>query len=75
MLLGLRFQSNDTYLMQLYLVVAVIAVLVAIAGILMITGSLNSSVAQRTEFFGVLRCLGATPAQVAEFVRKEALGW
>lgn len=75
MLLGLRFQSNDTYLMQLYLVVAVIAVLVAIAGILMITGSLNSSVAQRTEFFGVMRCLGATPGQVAKYVRKEALGW
>lgn len=75
LLLGLRFQSNDSYLMQLYLVVALIAGLVAIAGILMITGSLNSSVAQRTEFFGVLRCLGATPGQVAGFVRKEALGW
>lgn len=75
LLLGLRFQSNDSYLMQLYLVVSVIAGLVAVAGILMITGSLNSSVAQRTEFFGVLRCLGATPAQVAELVRKEALGW
>lgn len=75
MLLGLRFQSNDSYLMQIYLVVAVIAALVAIAGILMIAGSLNSSVAQRTEFFGLMRCLGATPGQVAKFVRKEALGW
>lgn len=75
MLLGLQFQSNDTYLMQLYLVVAVIAVLVAVAGVLMITGSLNSSVAQRTAFFGVMRCLGATPGQVRKFVRKEALGW
>lgn len=75
LLLGLCFQSNDTYLVQLYLVVLVIAGLVAVAGILMITGSLNSSVTQRTEFFGVMRCLGATPAQVAGFVRKEALGW
>ncbi len=75
MLLGLKFQSNDFYLMQLYLVVAVVAVLVAVAGILMIAGSLNSSVSQRTEFFGLMRCLGADPGQVARFVRKEALGW
>lgn len=75
MLLGLKFQSNDSYLMQLYLVVAVVAVLVAVAGILMIAGSLNSSVSQRTEFFGLMRCLGADSGQVARFVRKEALGW
>lgn len=74
-LLGLMFQSRDTYLIQIYLVVLVLAALVATAGILMITGSLNSSVAQRTEFFGMMRCLGATPKQVARFVRREALGW
>lgn len=74
-LLGLMFQSSDPYLLQIYLVAMVLAVLVAVAGILMITGSLNSSVAQRTEFFGLMRCLGATPRQVMRFVRKEALGW
>lgn len=74
-LLGLLFQSTDTYLIRLYLVVFVLAALVATAGILMITGSLNSSVAQRTEFFGMMRCLGATPKQVAKFVRREALSW
>lgn len=74
-LLGLMFQSRDPYLMQIYLVAAVLALLVAAAGVLMITGSLNSSVAQRTEFFGLMRCLGASPRQVMRFVKKEALGW
>lgn len=74
-LLGLMFQSGDTYLLQIYLIVGILALLVAIAGILMITGSLNSSVAQRTEFFGLMRCLGATKRQVAKLVQREALSW
>lgn len=74
-LLGLMGQSGDPYIMQLYMVAAVLAVLVMAAGVLMITGSLNSNIAQRTEFFGMLRCLGATPAQVIRFVRLEALNW
>lgn len=32
-------------------------------------------VAQRTEFFGLMRCVGATPKQIMKFVRKEALNW
>ncbi len=74
-LLGLKFQSTDSYLVRIYLVVGVLALFVVVAGVLMITGSLNSSVARRTEFFGLMRCLGATPGQVARFVRREALGW
>lgn len=73
--LMLMFQSGDPYMMQLYLVAAVLAVLVVIAGIFMITASMNSNVAQRTEFFGLMRCLGATGKQVARFVRREALSW
>lgn len=73
--LTLLFQTRDPYMMQFYLVAAVLAVLVSIAGILMIAGSLNSNVAQRTEFFGLMRCLGATRKQTARFVRREALGW
>lgn len=49
--------------------------LVAFSGMLMILGSLNSNVAQRTEFFGMMRCLGATGKQVRRFVRREALSW
>lgn len=72
-LLMLMFQSRDPYMLQLYLVAAVLAALVAIAGIFMITASMNSNVAQRTEFFGLMRCLGATGKQVSLFVRREAL--
>lgn len=74
-LLGLMMQSDDTYMMQLYLSAVVLSVLVSAAGIFMITGSLNSSVARQTEFFGMLRCLGATGKQVKKFVRREALNW
>lgn len=74
-LLALLFQSHDVYLSQLYTVAAVLAILVTIAGILMIASSLNSSIARRTEFFGLLRCLGASPKQVIRFVRSEALSW
>jgi putative ABC transport system permease protein len=34
-----------------------------------------SNVSQRMEFFGLLRCLGATRRQVLRFVRREALQW
>lgn len=74
-LLGLMGQSSDSYIRSLYLVAAVLAALVMMAGILMIAGSLNSNIAQRTDFFGMLRCLGATPRQVVRFVRCEALDW
>ncbi len=73
--LMLMFQSRDSYLMQFYLVAAVLSVLVVIAGILMIMASMNSSVAQRTGFFGMLRCLGATGKQVIRYVQREAFGW
>ncbi|MBD5457965.1 MAG: ABC transporter permease [Lachnospiraceae bacterium] len=71
--LMLMFQSRDPYMMGFYFVAAVLAALVMIAGILMITSSMNSNVARRTEFFGMMRCLGATGKQVVRFVRKEAV--
>lgn len=71
----LMLQSRDPYMMGFYFVAAVLAVLVMIAGILMITSSMNSNIARRTEFFGMMRCLGATGKQVIRFVRKEALEW
>lgn len=74
-LLGLLGQSSSTFMMQVYGAAAVLFVLVLCAGILMITSSLNSNVAQRTEFFGLMRCVGATPKQVMRLVRKEALHW
>lgn len=73
--LALLFQSRDSYLMQFYFVAAVLAVLVAAAGVFMITASMNSSIARRTEFFGMMRCLGAAQKQIVRFVHREALGW
>lgn len=73
--LMLMFQSRDPYMMGFYFVAAVLAVLVMVAGILMITSSMNSNIARRTEFFGMMRCLGATGKQVIRFVRAEALDW
>ena len=74
-LLALQFQSSDTYMAQLYAVAAILAVLVTTAGILMISGSMNSSVARRIRFFGMMRCLGSDQRQVRRFVRREALNW
>lgn len=74
-LLGLMGQSVNSFMMQVYVAAAVLFVLVLFAGIMMIAGSLNSNVAQRTEFFGLMRCIGATPKQVMRYVRKEALNW
>lgn len=74
-LLGLLLQSKDNYILTLYFMAVILAVLVAFSGMLMILGSLNSNVAQRTEFFGMMRCLGATGKQVRRFVRREALSW
>lgn len=73
--LGLLGQSSDSYVRNIYLVAVFLALIVMVAGVLMITGSLNSNVARRTEFFGMLRCLGATRRQVMRFVRREALLW
>ncbi|MBP3540180.1 MAG: ABC transporter permease [Oscillospiraceae bacterium] len=75
MLLGLLGQSRSSFMMRIYVAAAVLSVLVLCAGSLMIASSLNSNVAQRTEFFGLLRCVGATPRQVMRLVRKEALNW
>lgn len=41
----------------------------------MISGSMNSIIAQRTQFFGMLRCIGASRQQIIRFVRLEALNW
>ena len=49
----LMLQTRDSYLLSFYLLAGMLAVLVVIAGIFMITASMNSSIARRTEFFGM----------------------
>lgn len=74
-LLGLTGESRNKFMLQIYGAAAILFVLVMIAGILMIAGSLNSDVAQRTEFFGMVRCIGATKKQIIRLVRREAMRW
>lgn len=59
----------------LFLIVTGLFLLILIAGVLMISGSINSNVAQRTQFFGMMRCIGMSKQQVIRFVRLEALSW
>lgn len=74
-LLGLTGFSSDPYVSGLYLVAAILFLLVLAAGVFMIAGSLNSRTAERAQFFGMLRCIGASKAQVMHIVRLEALSW
>lgn len=66
----------DTSMGQnMILIAGVLFVLILIAGVLMISGSINSMVAQRTKFFGMMRCIGMSRQQLIRFVRLEALNW
>lgn len=73
--LGVTGFSSNFAMRNLYTTAAVLFVLIMIAGVLMISGSINSNVAQRTKFFGMMRCIGATRQQIICFVRLEALNW
>ena len=73
LLLGVMGQSEDSTMMQLYLMAGILFVLVLMAGTLMIASSFNLSVSERVKFFGMLRCLGATKRQVKRYVRLEGL--
>ena len=66
---------NSSMGQTLLLTAAVLFLLILAAGVLMISGSINSSVAQRTQFFGMMRCIGMSRQQIIRFVRLEALNW
>lgn len=72
-LLGLLVQSDNPFMIQLYMTAMVLFVLVLVAGTIMIASNFNMSVMQRIQFFGLLRCLGASKAQVKRFVLLEGL--
>lgn len=67
--------KGKTGVNPIYQVAFILSVIVMLTCILMISSSLNSNVAERTEFFGMLRCLGATKKQIMRFVRLEGLYW
>ncbi|NMA65009.1 MAG: FtsX-like permease family protein [Clostridiaceae bacterium] len=74
-LLALVGQSRDSYMMKLYMTAAVLFILVLAAGVLMITSSFNMSILDRVQFFGILRCLGASKKQVKKFVLLEGINF
>lgn len=73
--LSLQDLSGSAMGQTIYLAAAVLFVLILIAGVLMISSSINSNVAQRTKFFGMMRCIGMSKRQIIRFVRLEALNW
>lgn len=72
---GISGASSRQDMQWWYLTAAVVFVMILIAGVLMISSCMNSNVAQRTKFFGMLRCIGASKIQIMHFVRLEALNW
>lgn len=74
-IMGIAGQSNNDSVKNIYGMAAILFVLVLLAGVLMISGSMNSNVAQRTKFFGMMRCIGASRRQIIRYVRLEALNW
>lgn len=74
---GLTFQDilTSSMVQTILPVIIVLFVLILVAGILMISGSINSNVAQRTQFFGMMRCIGMSKKQIIRFVRLESLNW
>ncbi len=73
--MGIAGQSDNESIIGIYATAIFLFALVLLAGVLMISGSLNSNVAQRTKFFGMMRCIGASRRQIIRFVRLEALNW
>lgn len=67
--------SSNTMAQTLYLTATVLFALILISGVLMISSSINSNVAQRTKFFGMMRCIGMSKQQIIRFVTFEALNW
>ena len=73
--LSLLGASSDERVNEFYPLAIACFVIILIAGIFMISSCMNSNVAQRTKFFGMMRCIGASKQQIVRFVRLEALNW
>lgn len=72
-LLGLMGQSESNIMQALYLIAAILVFLVLVAGTVMISASFNTNMLERTQFYGLLRCLGASRKQVKHFVILQGL--
>ena len=74
-ILGLSGASSNTVAKNIYPLAAFSFILILASGVMMISSCINSNVAQRTKFFGMLRCIGASKEQIINIVRLEALNW
>lgn len=75
MLLALYGNSGNSYVTGLYIIAVLLLIFVIAAGVFMIAGSISANVSERTSFFGVLRCIGASKRQILNIVSLEALYW
>lgn len=73
--MGMAGKSSNTSMKNFYGIAVILFIMVLLAGVLMISGSMNSNIANRTQFFGMMRCIGASRQQIIRFVRLEALNW
>ena len=73
--LGMLGASSNESVNELYPLAAACFVIILIAGVFMISSCMNSNVAQRTKFFGMMRFIVESKQQIISFVRLEALNW
>ncbi|MBV1818122.1 ABC transporter permease [Clostridium cochlearium] len=67
--------STNRTVYSYYIIASLLFLLILVAGVLMISSSINSNISQRTKFFGMMRCIGMSKRQIIRFVRLEALNW
>lgn len=65
--------ASNSFFMKAYAIAAGLLLLVLIAACVMISNSINLNVMNRTKFFGLLRCLGASKKQIKRFVVVDGL--
>lgn len=72
-LLAVIGQSEHKAATGLYTIGAILFCIVLIAGVVMIYNTFNISVMERVRQFGLLRCIGASQAQIKKLVKREGL--
>jgi ABC-type transport system, involved in lipoprotein release, permease component len=72
-LLAVIGQSDYKAAVGIYQLGGILFFIVLVAGVVMIYNTFNISVMERVRQFGLLRCIGASPAQIRKIVKREGL--
>ncbi|MCG9969893.1 ABC transporter permease [Pelotomaculum terephthalicicum JT] len=72
-LLAVMGQSGHNAATDFYKIGAILFFMVLVAGVIMIYNTFNISVMDRVRQFGLLRCIGASQAQIKKLVRREGI--